>query len=86
VANVVVIGATVACLRIIWVFPSAYLPRLIPAVRRRDPKPPNPKQVFLVSWTGLRGIVSLAAALALPGTFPYRDLIVLTAELGVFLK
>jgi CPA1 family monovalent cation:H+ antiporter len=34
---------------------------------------------LVISWAGMRGIVSLAAALALPGTFPYRDLIVLTA-------
>src|SRR4029434_938165 len=34
---------------------------------------------LLISWAGMRGIVSLAAALALPAAFPYRDLIVLTA-------
>ena len=34
---------------------------------------------LIISWAGMRGIVSLAAALALPPAFPYRDLIVLTA-------
>jgi CPA1 family monovalent cation:H+ antiporter len=34
---------------------------------------------LVISWSGMRGIVSLAAALALPQAFPYRDLIVLTA-------
>jgi Na+/H+ antiporter len=34
---------------------------------------------LIVSWSGMRGIVSLAAAMALPAAFPYRDLIVLTA-------
>ena len=34
---------------------------------------------LVISWAGMRGIVSLAAALALPAGFPYRDLIVLTA-------
>ena len=34
---------------------------------------------LIISWAGMRGIVSLAAALALPSAFPYRDLIVLTA-------
>jgi CPA1 family monovalent cation:H+ antiporter len=34
---------------------------------------------FVISWSGMRGIVSLAAALGLPAAFPYRDLIVLTA-------
>ena len=33
---------------------------------------------LVISWAGMRGIVTLAAALALPGSFPYRDLIVLT--------
>ena len=34
---------------------------------------------LIISWAGMRGIVSLAAAMALPASFPYRDLIVLTA-------
>jgi NhaP-type Na+/H+ or K+/H+ antiporter len=34
---------------------------------------------LIISWAGMRGIVSLAAAMALPPAFPYRDLIVLTA-------
>ena len=41
--------------------------------------PPPFKNSLLVSWCGMRGIVTLAAALALPDAFPYRDLIVLTA-------
>ena len=39
---------------------------------------------LIVSWSGMRGIVSLAAAMALPSAFPYRDLIVLTAFSVVF--
>ena len=39
---------------------------------------------LIISWSGMRGIVSLAAALALPSAFPYRDLIVLTAFSVVF--
>jgi NhaP-type Na+/H+ and K+/H+ antiporter len=39
---------------------------------------------LVISWSGMRGIVSLAAALALPGNFPYRDLIVLCAFSAVF--
>jgi len=82
-SHALVIGLTVVVLRIIWVFPAAYLPRLLPSVRR-EPWP-RPRQVFLVSWVGLRGIVSLAAALALPmfytvdgvqTPFPQRDLII----------
>ena len=40
---------------------------------------PTPGSGLVISWAGMRGIVSLAAALALPPLFPYRDLIVLTA-------
>jgi CPA1 family monovalent cation:H+ antiporter len=53
--------------------------------RRAGFNPPRPMlrptvgSGLLISWAGMRGIVSLAAALALPPAFPYRDLIVLTA-------
>lgn len=50
--------------RFIWVFPAAYLPRyLFPSVQ--DPYPPW-QQPFIVSWAGLRGVISLAAVLAIP--------------------
>src|SRR4051812_23707282 len=66
--------------RFAWVFPATYLPRLIKRVRVRDPAPPW-QWVFVLAFTGVRGAVSLAAALALPFAlpsgepFPYRDLI-----------
>ncbi len=68
------VALTVVISRIVWVFPASYLPRLIPAVRRVDPNPPW-QAVFVVAWSGLRGVVSLAAALALPVAFPERNLI-----------
>jgi Na+/H+ antiporter len=81
----VVLGATLAVLaavilgRFVWVFPATYLTRLIPRVRARDPAKPWQYPAVL-SWAGLRGVVSMAAAFALPlavdGTaFPARDLI-----------
>ena len=79
VATALVI-ATVVITRFAWVFPATYLPRLIKRVRVRDPSPPW-QWVFVLSFTGVRGAVSLAAALALPfalpggGAFPYRDLV-----------
>ncbi len=79
VATALVI-VTVVITRFAWVFPATYLPRLIKRVRVRDPSPPW-QWVFVLSFTGVRGAVSLAAALALPfalpggGAFPYRDLI-----------
>src|SRR3954466_167061 len=46
---------------------------------QRPMRRPSVGSGLLISWAGMRGIVSLAAALALPQAFPYRDLIVLTA-------
>jgi hypothetical protein len=66
--------------RFAWVYPATYLPRQIKRIRDRDPSPPW-QWVFVLSFAGVRGAVSLAAALALPFTlpdgeaFPYRGLI-----------
>jgi Na+/H+ antiporter len=67
--------------RFVWVYPATYLPRwLSPSLRRRDPLPPWQWVVFL-AFVGVRGVVSLAAALAIALTtaagapFPDRDLI-----------
>lgn len=53
--------------RFIWVFVGVYfLPRaLFPSLRKRDPYPPW-QYPFIVSWAGIRGSISLAAALAVP--------------------
>src|ERR1051326_1901263 len=74
-------SVAVVVIRILWVFPATYLPRLLSkSLRKRDPYPPW-QYVAIVGWTGMRGVVSLAAALALPLTvesgapFPGRDLI-----------
>lgn len=72
------LAATLILSRFAWVFPATWLPRRIPGVRRRDPMPPW-RHVTIVAWAGMRGVVSLAAALALPLDFPERDLIVFLA-------
>jgi len=68
--------------RFLWVYPATYLPRIVSArVRDGGPAPPE-AETFIESWCGMRGIVSLAAALALPrelangDPFPQRDLII----------
>jgi len=64
---------TVILVRVAWVFPATYLPRiLIPSVNRRDPAP-RPNVVLVLGWAGMRGVVSLAAALALPAVLPNGD-------------
>jgi Na+/H+ antiporter len=70
-----IISVAVIVIRILWVFPATYLPRLIfKKLCRHDPYP-KWQHVSIVAWTGMRGVVSLAAALALPDGFPKRDLI-----------
>lgn len=75
------LAATLACIaaRLGWVFPAVYLPRLLPR-RWRDPSPAlRPAIPLVVGWAGMRGVVTLAAALALPLGFPGRDPILLAA-------
>jgi Na+/H+ antiporter len=73
------ICVTVILTRLAWVFPFTYLPRLlIRRIRERDPAPPW-QLVTLVGWMGLRGAVSLAAALAVPHDAAERELIVFLA-------
>jgi Na+/H+ antiporter len=68
--------ATVIVTRIVWVPVFTYLPRwAFRSIRERDPYPPW-QWPTVVSWTGIRGAISLAAALALPTNFPDRGLIV----------
>ena len=68
--------------RLIWVYPATYVPRILSrSIREREPFP-SVKMVTIVAWSGMRGVVSLAASLALPLTvagsspFPNRDLII----------
>ncbi len=63
-------SAFLILLRLIWAFPGAYVANLI---RRRilhqNERLPGARQIFVVGWTGMRGVISLAAAIALPQTF-----------------
>lgn len=75
------VSAVVILARFVWMYPGTYLPRLLyPPLKRRDPSPPW-QWPSAIAFTGVRGIVSLAAALAIPletangEPFPDRDLI-----------
>jgi Na+/H+ antiporter len=77
--------------RFAWVYPATYLPRLISRkIRARDPSP-SWQTTFVVAFTGVRGAVSLAAALALPLAlpsgegFPHRDMILFVAFGVIFI-
>jgi len=74
---VALVSGAVIGTRFIWIYAASFLPgspRRV--VARRDPRLAW-RLVFVVGWAGLRGAVSLAAALALPSTFPERNLILL---------
>ena len=80
-----IVSAVVIVTRFVWMYPATYLPRLLsPSLARRDPSPPW-QWPFILAFTGVRGIVSLAAALAIPLTvsdgspFPDRDWILVLA-------
>ncbi|BBY18040.1 Na+/H+ antiporter [Mycolicibacterium litorale] len=60
--------ATVIAVRIVWVYLFAYMPRTLSSTLRDREPPPRPAQVFVVAWAGMRGVVSLAAAFAVPAT------------------
>jgi Na+/H+ antiporter len=63
----VVINLVCMTIRIAWVIPGAYLPRLLSKRVRESEGKPDIREVLVVSWAGMRGVVSLAAALALNG-------------------
>lgn len=76
--GLVVTAATVIA-RPLWVFPATYLPRMLfRGVREADPRP-RWQVPAVVSWSGMRGVVTLAAAFAIPATVPGRETIVFLA-------
>jgi Na+/H+ antiporter len=80
-ANSLAVSMVAILVRFAWVYFAEYLPVWLGRLGRHAVLAPLPGEAFIVSWCGMRGIVSLAAALALPtevsgAPFPYRDLIV----------
>jgi len=85
------VAVIVIVARFAWVYPATYLPRLLNRrLRERDPMP-SWRTVFVIAFTGVRGAVSLAAALALPfalpngEAFPSRDLILFVSFGVIFI-
>lgn len=79
------VAGTAIAARLVWIFPGAYLPfLLVPGIRRTRPKPSWP-EVLVAGWAGLRGTITLAAALSIPrllpegGPFPGRDIVIFLA-------
>ena len=84
VAVIAALSAVAIGVRFLWIFTATYgLRLLVPSIRRKDPA--SARVSTIVSWCGMRGVVTLAAALALPTAlpsgepFPQRDLVILLA-------
>lgn len=77
----IIISVVSIIIRILWVFPAAYIPRLLFKSIREKEVNPGFKSPFIIGWAGMRGVVSLAAALNIPlllpdgSAFPNRNLI-----------
>jgi len=82
VADGALLSAVAILVRFSWVYAALYLPRKLGAALRRSEAARPEAEFFIIGWCGMRGIVSLAAALALPialadgKPFPYRDLLI----------
>lgn len=76
-----VISAVVIAVRFVWIVPAALLPRML-SRRIREREKFDPRHMVVFGWAGMRGVVSMAAAMAIPMTmyggvnFPQRNLVV----------
>ena len=87
----VVISAVVVGVRLLWIFPGTYLPRLLDKWLGRRPEYPPWQNVLFVGWAGMRGGDSLVIALALPlviaggRPFPARSAIIFVTFVVILL-
>ncbi len=85
-----IVCITTIVVRIVWVFPATYLPRLWNRRLREREALPGWRNVAMIAWTGMRGVVSLAAAFAVPqvtqsgAPFPDRALILFLTFCVIF--
>jgi CPA1 family monovalent cation:H+ antiporter len=84
-------SVAVILLRLIWIYPGAYISYVIRRKLLGQPeKTPSPRALFIVGWAGMRGVVALAAAMSLPSTlsngmpFPQRDVIIFLTFCVIF--
>jgi monovalent cation/hydrogen antiporter len=89
----VLFSAIVIVLRLVWIYPGAHLAYFIRnRLMHQTTVRPSTKQIFVVGWTGMRGVVALAAAIALPVTledgrpFPQRNLIIFLTFSVIFVS
>ncbi|MCW4470857.1 Na+/H+ antiporter [Flavobacterium sp. MFBS3-15] len=75
------VSVVVIVMRFVWVVPAAMLPRVL-SKKIRETEPFDPRNLVVFGWAGMRGVVSMAAAMAIPlalpdgSPFPHRNLII----------
>lgn len=86
IAGTALISGIVIGLRMLWVFPGARIAHFIRTrIQKQDIPPSGPRELLVVGWSGMRGVLTLAAALSLPfvtasgSAFPRRDAIIFLA-------
>jgi len=86
-----IFSAFLIALRLIWIYPGAFVANLIRRrLQHQEEALPNPRSIFLVGWTGMRGVVALAAAISLPQfladgqPFPKRDVMIFLTFCVIF--
>jgi len=86
-----VVSAAIIAVRLLWIYPAAYIPRAFRAWRGKPPHYPAWRRVLFVGWAGIRGADSLVIALALPLTtaaarpFPRRGLIIVVTFIVILM-
>jgi Na+/H+ antiporter len=76
VAGAAIVLAVTILIRFAWVFPGTYLPRLLSKrIRAREPNP-GWRSIIVIGWAGMRGVVSLAAASAIPHEMRGREVVI----------
>ncbi|QJB40576.1 Na+/H+ antiporter [Chitinophaga oryzae] len=71
-----IIAFLTIAVRLLWVYPGAFIPRMLSKKIRTQESSPGWKGPLVVGWAGMRGVVSLASALSVPLLFPHRNLII----------
>lgn len=84
-------SAAVIVIRLIWVYPGAWISGIVRRKLRLHERPPfSPRELFVVGWSGMRGVLGLAAAISLPETlrngarFPERNVIIFLTFCAIF--
>jgi len=85
-----VVVTVVILLRLAWVYPGAYTSLLVARIFKQPRRPMSGRGIFITGWTGMRGVISLAAAISLPVTlasgkpFPQRNVIIFLTFCVIF--